>query len=270
MKIREIRASSIIVKSNLPDADYVVNPYVGCSHGCLYCYARFMKRFTGHREPWGEFLDVKTNAPDLVPVKTLKYKGKLIFLASVTDPYLPLERKYQVTRKILRKLIPLKPNLGVQTKSDLVLRDIDLLKQFKDCEVGFTITTLDDDLRKEIEPFTSSIPSRIKGLKKLKEAGIGTYVFIGPILPFLTDWKKIILKTKHWSDFYMFENLNIKGSIWDSVKKWLGEKHPELLKKYGDIYFSKNDYWDKIEDEIKGFCREQKVSFKIYFHHRRK
>ncbi|MFH1636919.1 MAG: hypothetical protein ABIB71_00675 [Candidatus Woesearchaeota archaeon] len=104
IKINEIKARSIISKSNLPDADYVINPYVGCMHSCLYCYARFMKRFTGHKEPWGEFVDVKVNAPELIPPKASKYRGKSIFLSSVTDAYLPLERKYQVTRKILKKL----------------------------------------------------------------------------------------------------------------------------------------------------------------------
>jgi DNA repair photolyase len=128
LKLNEIQATSIITKSNLPDADFVINPYVGCLHACIYCYARFMKRFTGHTEPWGKFVDVKINAPDLIPTKSTRYQGKSIFLSSVTDPYLPLERKYQLTRKILEKLLPLEPNLGIQTKSDLILRDLDLIK----------------------------------------------------------------------------------------------------------------------------------------------
>ena len=131
MQIKEIHAASIITKSHLPDADYVINPYAGCTHKCIYCYARFMKRFTGHNENWGEFIDVKVNAPDLNPPDTTKYRGKSIFMSSVTDPYLPLEKKYELTRKILEKLIPLQPDLGILTKSDLVLRDIDLLRQFK-------------------------------------------------------------------------------------------------------------------------------------------
>lgn len=168
----------------------MINPYVGCMHRCFYCYARFMKRFTNHKEEWGDFVDVKINAPELVPEKTQKYKGKEIFLSSVTDAYHPLEKKYKLTRQILQKLIPLEPDLCIQTKSDLVLRDIDLIKQFESRRVGFTITTLDDDLRREIEPFASAVENRIKALEKLKENGIPTYVFIGPILPFLTDWKK--------------------------------------------------------------------------------
>lgn len=120
MKIKEIKAKSIIVKSNLPEGDFVINPYTGCSHGCLYCYARFMKRFTNHPEPWGEFVDVKINAPDLIPEDTDKYKDRSITIGSVTDPYLPLEAKYKLTRRILEKLIPLQPRLDIITKSDLV------------------------------------------------------------------------------------------------------------------------------------------------------
>lgn len=265
--MQEIKASSIITKSNLPDADYVINPYTGCMHSCLYCYARFMKKFTGHTEPWGEFIDVKVNAADLIPTETDKYQGKFVFLSSVTDPYLPLEKKYRLTRKILKKLIFLQPNLGIQTKSDLILRDIDLLKQFDNCEAGFTITTLNDNLRQEIEPLASPIGARIKALKKLKEAGIKTYVFIGPILPFLTDWKEIVAATRQFCDLYMFENLNISGRVWNSIKKWLVEKHPALRREYEEIYFSKSDYWDKVEEEIEQFCEKEGLDYKIYFHH---
>jgi len=267
MKLNEIKASSIITKSNLPDADYVINPYVGCMHSCIYCYARFMKRFTGHAENWGEFVDAKINAPELIPNKTSKYKGKSVFFSSVTDPYLSFERKYQLTRKVLEKLIPLEPNLGIQTKSDLIVRDIDLLKQFKHCEAGLTITTTNDNMRKEVEPFTSSVENRIKSLKSLKESGIKTYVFIGPIFPFLTDWKDIVLKTKKYADFYMLENLNVKGSVWDSIKMWLKQKHPELLKKYEEIYFTKNNYWNDVEREIEDFCNKDDIDCRIYFHH---
>ncbi len=267
MILKEVTASSIITKSNLPDADYVINPYIGCMHACIYCYASFMKRFTGHVEPWGQFVDVKINAPNLIPEKTSKYKNKSIFLSSVTDPYLSFERKYELTRKVLKKLIPLEPKIGIQTKSSLIARDIDLLKQFKNCEAGITITTTDDDIRREVEPCASSISDRIKALKEMHEAGIKTYVFIGPIFPFLTDWRDIIRKTKDYADFYMLENLNVKGSIWNNIKSWLQQKHPELLEKYEKIYFTKNDYWNDVEKEIKEYCRENKIDCRIYFHH---
>jgi len=131
MKIKKIKTKSIIVKSNLPDGDFVINPYVGCTHGCKYCYARFMKRFTGHSESWGSFVDVKINAPDLIPEGTNKYREKSITISSVTDPCQLIERKYKITRKILERLIPLQPNLDLITKSDLVVRDIEELFYWK-------------------------------------------------------------------------------------------------------------------------------------------
>lgn len=267
MQINEIKSSSIITKSNLPDSNYVINPYVWCSHKCIYCYARFMKRFTKHTENRWDFVDIKTNADDLIPEDTKKYANKSIFMSSVTDPYLHLERKYKLTRKILKKLLSLNPQLWIQTKSDLIIRDIDILKQFKSCEVWITITTTNDNIRKEIEPFTASISDRIKTLRELKKWWIKTYVFIWPIMPFFTDWKQIILKTKDFVDFYMFENLNIKWWIRNNIKNWLQTNHTDVLKDFEKIYFQKNNYWENVENEIKTFCEKENIIYKIFFHH---
>lgn len=202
MKIQEIKAKSIITKTKLPEGDYVINPYTGCIHSCIYCYARFMKRFTGHTEPWGKFVDIKINAPDLIPENTNKYKNKSIIIGSVTDPYQPIERKYKLTRKILSKLIPLQPHLDILTKSDLILRDIDLLKQFKHCIASISISLLDDKIRKELEPLAPPVNKRINALKKLHKAKIQTTAFISPIFPETTDWQEIINKTEKFTNEY--------------------------------------------------------------------
>ena len=267
MIIREIESKSILSKTGIPIADYVINPYVGCTHSCRFCYACFMKRFTGHSEKWGEFLDIKVNAPDLIPLKSSKYEGKYIFLSSVTDPYLPLEKKYKLTRRIIEKLIPLKPVLGILTKSDLILRDIDLIKQFAESEVGFSFSTLDEEIRKKVEPSASPIKNRINALKEFHEAGIKTYVFISPILPYLTDWEDIIQKTRDYADYFMFENLNVTGTVWGNIKRFLEEKYPELTSKYREIYFEGNQYWEMVEEEIIQYCKNEKMECRMYFHH---
>lgn len=269
MKIKEIKAKSIITKSGLPDSDFVINPYVGCMHGCIYCYARFMKRFTNHDEPWGKFLDIKLNAPDLIPKNTDKYKNKSITIASVTDAYQPMERKYKLMRGILEKLITLQPNLCIMTKSDLILRDIDLLQKFKKCVAGVSLSILDDKIRKQVEPFSSSVEKRINAVKELKKADINNFIFISPMFPELSDWKAIINRTKSFVDEFWFENLNVRGTNWSDIKRWLKNNQPDLLKKYEEIYFSKNDYWDKVEKEIESFCKKNKLNFSIYFHHQR-
>lgn len=101
VKISDIDVKSVLTKSNLPVSDYSVNPYVGCTHACKYCYASFMKRFTNHPEPWGEFLDVK-HWPEMTNPE--KYKGKELFIGSVTDPYNPQEEEYGRTRALLQQL----------------------------------------------------------------------------------------------------------------------------------------------------------------------
>jgi len=268
MKIREIQAKSIIVKSNLPEGDYVINPYVGCMHGCQFCYARFMKRFTGHTEPWGEFVDVKINAPDLIPIDTNKYKGKWITIGSVTDPYQPVERRYQLTGKILEKLIPLRPNLDIMTRSDLVLRDVDLLKQFRTGIVALSLSTLDDKVRQKLEPRASPGEKRITTLKKLHQARIKTALFISPIFPGLTDWQKIIEQTSSFVDEFWFENLNLYPSIRGNIYGFLRRSYPNLVTKYKEVYSKDSNYWQKEENKIRQFCQKNKIDCRIYFHHK--
>ena len=126
MKIKEIFAKTILTKTAIPGFDYCVNPYVGCGHGCRYCYASFMKRFTGHKEPWGEFVDIKVNAPDLMKKQLRRARMGLVAIGTVTDPYQPLERKYRITRRILKALLERQFPVNVLTRSPLCLRDIDL------------------------------------------------------------------------------------------------------------------------------------------------
>jgi len=268
LKIKEIKAKSILTRSGL-DVDYVINPYVGCMHGCVYCYARFMKRFTNHLEPWGKFLDVKINAAELIPKNTKKYKNKTIMISSVTDPYQPAERKYKLMRGILENLIPLEPDLCVMTKSDLIVRDIDLLKKFKKCIAGCSLSLLNDSIRKEVEPLASSVKKRIKAVRELKRAGISTFIFISPMFPELMNYKEIIDETKNFVDEYWFENLNLYPSLRYNIFQWLKNYHPELVKRYQEIYFTKNDYWNQLEKEIENYCQKENLNFTIYFHHRK-
>ncbi len=179
MNIQEIEVKSVITKTNLPVTDYAVNPYVGCLHACKYCYASFMKRFTNHPEPWGEFLDVK-NWPDLENTK--KYSGKEAFFCSVTDPYQPHEAKFQRTRKILEQLQGTGIRISISTKSDLILRDLDLIKSFPGSRVSWSINTLDEDFRKEMDRAVS-IERRLEAMRQFYEAGIDTTCFISPIFP---------------------------------------------------------------------------------------
>lgn len=181
--VKKIKVKSVLTRSGIPGVDYCINPYVGCFHGCRYCYATFMKRFTGHTEAWGSFVDVKVNSPEVLQRQLQRKARGRVMISSVTDAYQPIEAKYKLTRKCLEVLLQYQFPVDILTKSPLVLRDLDLIKEFKDIEVGVTVTTNDEKIRKVFEPKAPSITARINTLKKLHNNGINTYVFIGPVLP---------------------------------------------------------------------------------------
>jgi DNA repair photolyase len=264
MQIKEIKAKSILVKSNLPATDYVINPYVGCPHSCIYCYASFMKKFTNHEEKWGEFVDIKINGIELIPKKDLS--NKRVLISSVTDPYNEFEEKYKLTRRIIEKLVNLNPELNILTKSKLITRDIDLFKKFKNCLVSISFSSHDEKIQKILEPKASSPKEKINALAELKNNNIYAVVFISPIIPEITDWKEIINQTKDFVDEYWFENLSLKPYIINNINKFLLKHSPDLIKKFKSFY-SDNIYWDKVEKEIKDYCTFKKLKFKIFFHH---
>lgn len=241
--IEEIKVRSVLTKTGIPGRKYCINPYVGCAHACKYCYATFMKRFTGHIEPWGSFVDVKTNAHEVLR-KQLKqaenaqralvseYNNKQvhtfgfqqgtlkggIIVSSVTDPYQPIEAKYMITRKCLEVLALYQFPVDILTKSPLILRDIDIISRLKDVEVGLTITTDDDKVRRIFEPNAPSISARIEALKQLHKAGIKTYVFIGPTLPMNPE--SLAKKIKPYVHRILIDKMNYESKV-----KWLYKKH---------------------------------------------
>jgi DNA repair photolyase len=181
MIIQEIQSKTILSASKV--YPYVINPYVGCQHNCVYCYAHFMKRFTGHKEPWGQFVDVKLNAPELLQREITRKRPDRVWVSGVCDPYQPLEGKYKLTRQCLEILAEHDWPVTVQTRSPMCLRDLDVLKTGKYFEVGLSITTADDAMRKLFEPNAPSINERVRALGELHQAGIRTYAMIAPILP---------------------------------------------------------------------------------------
>lgn len=182
MIVKEILAKSVLNKSKI--FDYCLNPYTGCQINCTYCYARlFMRRYSGHKEAWGSFVDVKVNAPDLLKKQLARTRKGIVWISSVCDPYQPLEAKYRLTERCLKELAERQFPVNIQTKSKLALRDLALFQEFEKIKVGVTITTNDEEIAKIFEPRASSIDDRIQVLRNVHEAGIETFAFIGPLLP---------------------------------------------------------------------------------------
>lgn len=264
MIVKEIQVNDYVTKSNLPASDYVINPYVGCPHGCKYCYASFMKRFTGHEEEWGTFIDIK-RCEKLINKN--KLEGKRVFLSSVTDCYNKYEEEYGLTRNILKQLVDVDCILSISTKSKLILRDLDLLKQMKNLTVSMSINTLDEEFKNDMDN-ASSIKDRLDTLKKLHENGIRVVLFMSPIFPFITDYKKIIKVSKEYIDEYWFENLNLRGSYKRTILNYIRDKYPQYIKVYEDIYLKNNNsYWENLAENINSFCESEGVKYINYFYH---
>ena len=251
--IREIKTKNVITKTDVPVCDCAVNPYVGCTHACKYCYACFMKRFTNHAEPWGGFLDVKYWEPIKNPGK---YKGKELFFGTVTDPYLPQEETYGRTRALLNELKGSGVKISIQTKSDLVLRDTDLIKSFPDARVGFSVNTLDESFRADMDNAVS-IERRLAAMKKLHGEGVRTTCFISPIFPGITDVFAIIDRVKDQCNLIWLENLNLRGSYKPVITAYIKEKYPSLVPLYEEIYtYGGREYWTELNAKLSGYCKE--------------
>lgn len=260
IEIREIDVHSVMTQSSLPVGGYSVNPYVGCTHACLYCYASFMKRFTKHPEPWGTFLDVKNWEPIKNP---RKYDGSRIVIGSVTDGYNPQEAIFKRTRRLLEELRGTTAEIMVCTKSDLVLRDLDLLKQFPKTTVSWSINTLDEEFRADMD-HAATIARRIEAMKQTYAAGIRTVCFISPIFPGITDVKAIIEQVKDFADLIWLENLNLRGQFKGSIMNYIREKYPHLLPLYEEIYNRKRtDYWKGLEADIAQYARQHDYPYRI-------
>ena len=270
MVIREIYCKSILNKSGIPDIDYALNPYVGCGHKCQYCYAVFMKKFTGHKEPWGDFVDVKINGPGVLSLQLKKLKPNNISFGTVCDAYQPIEAKYRITRQCLEKLINFKHSISILTKSDLVLRDLDILKKLNDIEVGFTIVTLEPKVKKIFEPNSSSSQKRLKAIKILSQKKIRTWVFVAPVLPYLSDSDQAISKIFKASQmagahYILFDTLNPYPKVWHNVIRLIRKYFPKALDFYDYYYYNKSKYERQLKKRISKIGNRYKIKYNVAF-----
>ena len=247
-----------MTKSTLPVGGYSVNPYVGCTHGCKYCYASFMKRFTGHTEPWGTFLDVK-HWP--VIKNPQKYKGQRVVIGSVTDGYLPQEAQFRNTRKLLEQLKNSGAELLICTKSDLILRDLDLLKEMGKVTVSWSINTLEEAFQSDMDNAVS-VERRLDAMKQVYDAGIRTVCFISPVFPGITDFEAIFHRVKEQCDLVWLENLNLRGAFKQEILDYIKSKYPQLATLYHVIYTEGDrSYFRELEERARRLAEENDCPF---------
>jgi DNA repair photolyase len=271
MEIKEIESKTILSKCGIPGVDYVINPYTGCRFGCTYCYASFMGRFIKDKgvKDWGEYVHIKTNAPDLLrkEIKKFKDKGKglEILLSSVTDPYQGVEAKYKITRQCLEIFAEygFEGYLALLTKSDLVTRDIDVLKKLKHVSVGITVTSTDDGISRYFEKFAPNVSQRFNALETLNKEGIDTYAFIGPLLPhfvsFEDELEKVFKKLSDVGTKNIFvEHLNLSPYIKGRLIEEMKDVAPEIISQFYDS--QSEDYRNVLDDLINQLIKKYNMN----------
>jgi len=256
IKVKEITCKGCLTKSKL--SDYVINPYTGCSHGCKYCYADFIRTFQNIKEEWGSFLYAKMNCPDLIEKELEKAKPGNIWLSSVTDCYNPFEARFQLTRRILEKIskskFRSKFTIEILTKSVLVKRDFDLLKSLN-AELGMSINTLDEKTARLIEPLASSPMERIKTLKEAKEKGLKVFGFISPVLPGITNLEELFRELS-FCDYVWVELLNTNPSVMSRLMPTIKKEFPDKLKDFDHAIKNSTEYFFNKKREIEGLSKK--------------
>lgn len=230
---------TIITYNDSPDVGFEasINPYRGCEHGCIYCYARPFHEYLGFSSglDFETKIMVKENAPELLrrELSSPRWQPKVLAMSGVTDPYQPVERRLKITRGCLEVLAEFRNPVGIVTKNQLVTRDVDLLGELarhKAAAVFVSLTTLDGDLRKIMEPRTAPPAARLATITKLAQAGVPVGVLVAPVIPGLTDHELPALidaAAKAGARFASYIILRLPHAVAPLFEEWLASHFPE-------------------------------------------
>ncbi|MEM1578069.1 MAG: radical SAM protein [Archaeoglobaceae archaeon] len=250
--IERKKVNKALGKSNLPGLDYTLNPYIGCSHGCVYCYARLYCD-TKIGDNWGKVVVVKENLTRILEKELKRAKKGVVALSTITDAYQSIEKKEGITREALSILLENRFRVSIQTKSPLVSRDIDLLCINRDLvDVGFTITTLDERIAALVEPNAPLPKERVKALEKLSEEKIKTWIFLGPIIPGAEDFSCVVELAKSTNSMLYYDKFRVKRFMNSGIAKDLAEK-------------AKKIDWKEVFSQIENLCRNSGVESRPAF-----
>jgi DNA repair photolyase len=267
MRYGEATCKPALSRSLLPGLDYSLNPYTGCSHGCIYCYAPATIRYSG-AEPWGTFVTAKTNIPTILEKELRKMPRGIVGISTVTDPYQPAESRLKLTSSCLEVLQAKQFPVCIQTKSALVARDIDLTRDFRDKEVGLTVTTLDSEASAVLEPGASLPGERLDALKSLSDAGIPTWAFVGPLVPGYVDGERlsgILARVQEaGASKVLVDKLRLKPGLWQRIEPALREK-PDVLDACRQALFANPDIFRGLREQTILICKDLGLKCELNF-----
>jgi DNA repair photolyase len=266
-----LRCKSLLSKSRIPSLDYAVNPYFGCEHACIYCYATFMLKFREAPGPWGSFVGIKENAPEVLAREVARRKPGSVMFGSVCDAYQPVEARCGVTRACLKAFVGARGfDVGILTKSDLVVRDVDVLKSIEGARVGFTLTTLDDGLAGVFEPGAPPPRSRLEAMREISRAGIPVWGFLGPVLPTFSDSEETLrailgAMRDAGAAHALVDTLNLYPRVAGSVLAVIARRFPDRLAAYKALRVDSGDYAAELAVRVRSAARSAGIDAEVCF-----
>ncbi len=248
--------------SRLPGLYYSLNPYFGCEHGCVYCYSRSVFRDRELALSWGRFVKAKGNILDVLSHELERKPSRVVGVSTVTDPYQPFESRLQLTRRCIEMLSRHKFPVSIQTKSALVLRDIDLINP-DNFDIGVTLTTMDSGLASRLEPRASRPDARANVLEEFASRGVKTWIFLGPIIPYVNDYEdsvsqviEIASKTK---SKLLFDKLNLRPWVLESIRPFMESECPGAWDRLPELVGRKSEYWLNLTSLIRKVCAGKNI-----------
>ena len=263
MKVSVCTNRKIISPCGLKDLNYQVDPYVGCEHYCYYCYA-----LATAETDWSKEIQTHKNIVEQLSEEIDKIPPQTIYMGYHTDPYQPCEVEYQQTRKVLELLFEKGFSASILTKSDLVVRDVDILKEMKDAAVSVSVAFNDNSTRRLFEAETMDTEKRIEALRQLKEAGVRTGALVCPVIPYITDAIKLIDLLEPHTDVIWVYGLGINdplGQNWLTIQKILRCHFPDLIVPIEAAVFSKeHNYWARLRDNLMALKNDRQLNLNIH------
>ena len=260
-----------MAKSRIRSLDYAINPYLGCEHACVYCYATFMARFSDIKDEWGSFVGVKENAPDVLRKEIPLRKPGVVSFGTVCDAYQPVEERYGITRSCLEAFIDAEGfEVGVLTKSDLVLRDMDVLSKLPNADVGFSITCLDRELAAVFEPRAPSPSRRLAAMRELSREGIPVWGFFGPVLPTFTDTEEgiaevLMAMADAGASRVLVDAMSLYPKVQSSVRSLIARAFPDRLDAFDTVRRDPAAYAVVLSERVVAAARRVDLKIDVCF-----
>lgn len=252
-----VTCKTALSPSGLPGLKYSLNPYVGCEHGCVYCYSPSVLKDKRLSDNWGKVVRAKQNIVEVLAREVKRKPRGVVGVSTVCDPYQPLEAKLGLTRKCIELLSKHDFPVSIQTRSRLVLRDADLIVPEK-FDVGVTITTMDRGLAGVLEPEAPPPDVRAQVLDEFSSRGVETWLFLGPIIPGLNDaegsLKQVIEVAARTKSRVIYDRLNLKQWVMERLGPALEQERPGLAERLPALIREGSESWRRICSTVEAIC----------------